>query len=282
MDKIEHSPLSHIPMSSLSLRLARPTIRMTHDRDWKIDKVNPVHDLLVCLSGAGEYKVGDDAQTVNITPGKAMLIPAYTRFRGAHGGGGEMFTGIAQHFSLELFGRGDLIRQMNLRRSIELPDWDVIGPLVARYRETTPHGSTTLAQHHMFMVVLLAYIERAFVDWITDEHAEHSQDHLSVQIMLVASRLSADPLGAGVEEAMEGVPYNPDYFRRAFKERLGYTPQKFRELKRMEFAADRLGMGMSVKSVAAELGYADQFYFSRMFKRFLGDAPSVYREIAPR
>ena len=52
MDKSEQSPLSHIPMRSLSLRLSRATIRMTHERDWRIDKLNPSHDLIVCLSGA--------------------------------------------------------------------------------------------------------------------------------------------------------------------------------------------------------------------------------------
>lgn len=278
MDEIEHTPLSHIPMRSLSLRLARSTIKMTHDPTWRIDKLNPVHDLIVCLSGSGRYEVGDDAERILLKPGDAMLVPAYTRFKGAHGGEPGLFTGIAQHFTLELFGRGDLIQQMTFRRSLTLPNWQVLAPLMHHYREASPHGSTTLAQHHQFMVFLLAFLEAAFDGWRTPEDAPHSQDHLSVQIMLVASRLSADPLGAGIEEALANVPFNPDYFRRAFKDRLGHTPQKFRELKRMEFAAGRLGMGLSVKAVAAELGYTDPYFFSRMFKRYLGASPSTYRE----
>ena len=46
----------------------------------------------------------------------------------------------------------------------------------------------------------------------------------------------------------------------------------------MEFAASRLGMGLTVKAVAAELGYSDPYYFSRMFKRFIGTSPSTHRE----
>lgn len=278
MDEIEHGLLNHIPPRSLALNIARSTIKMRHDKTWRVDKVNPVHDLVVCFSGRAIYQIGDDLEEVVMEPGKAMLIPAYTRFRGAFGGSDVAYTGFAQHFSLELFGKGDMIRQMRLRHSIPLPNKPVLQPLARDYHDNAPHGGITLAQHHQFMVLLLAYLESAFVEWRPTEHTPHSQDHLTVQIMLAASRLSADPLGAVVEDALHNVPYNADYFRRAFKERLGYTPQKFRELKRMEFAAHRLGMGLSVKAVAAELGFSDPYFFSRMFKRYLGASPSTFRE----
>lgn len=265
-------------MKSLSLRLVRSTIKMQHDSAWKIDKLNPTHDLIVCLTGRGVYQIEGHSDPIHLSPGCALLIPAYKRFRGAFGGGDAAFTGIAQHFTLELFERGDLIRQMTLKNQVALDNWPTWEPLVHLYRETAPVVHTTLAQHHQFMVLLLAYLEKAFVGWRTEEAKIESQDHLSMQIMLVASRLSADPLGSGVTEALEKVPYNADYFRRAFRDRIGHTPQKFRELKRMEFAANRLAKGLTVKSVAAELGYSDPYFFSRIFKRHLGASPSNFRE----
>lgn len=277
MDKTEHSALSHIPMQALSLRLARSTIKMHHGKRWKVDKLNPVHDLVICLSGRGLYRFDDTHEVVELDAGHAMLIPAYTRFRGTHGGGAAPLIGIAQHFSLDLFGRGDLIQSAVLKRSAPLPNWETLGPLTALFRNSADFGSTTLAQHHQFMVLLLAYFEAAFVGWQAPQHRAESQDHMSVQIMLTAARLSSDPLGAGVAELLADLPYNADYFRRAFKQRMGLTPQKFRELKRMEFAANRLGMGVQVKEVAAELGYADPYYFSRQFKAYLGSSPSSYR-----
>ncbi|WP_353309496.1 helix-turn-helix transcriptional regulator [Shimia sp. NS0008-38b] len=277
MDKNEHSLLSHIPPSSLALKLARPTIKMLHHPSWRIDKLNPTHDLIICLSGGGNYLVGDMQESIRLRAGDAMLIPAYTRFQGTHYGGDGVFTGIAQHFSLTLFDRDDLITRMTLKRTVRLSAWSVLAPLVQHFRATAPHGRTTLAQHHQFMVFLLAFLEEAFVDWRTEADMQDKQDQLSVQIMRVASRLSADVLGAKTEEVLEDVPYNQEYFRRAFRDRIGHTPQKFRELKRMEFAAGRLGMGVSVKAVAAELGYADPYFFSRMFKRYLGTSPSSYK-----
>jgi len=176
MDKTEHSPFSHFPMQSMSLRLARATIKMDHGPRWKVDKLNPVHDLIICLSGAGLYRFDDMEDTIEIRPGDAMLIPAHTRFRGSHCGSGAPLIGIAQHFTLDLFGRGDLIQNTLLRRCIPLPNWDVLGPLVIHYRETTPVGSTTLSQHHQFMVFLLTYLEQAFEGWQTPQNNIENQD----------------------------------------------------------------------------------------------------------
>lgn len=250
---------------------------MQHAASWQIDKRNPVHDLVICLSGSGKYRIGNSTEWITLSPGQAMLIPAYTRFRGRHGGGDEIFTGVAQHFSLELFERGDLIRQLQLRRAVELPNWDVLEPLIRQYRQTNHVSATSLVQHHRFMILLLAYLEEAFKGWTTTAIPLAHQDNLSLEIMVVVSKLTADPLGGDVDMALAEVPYNPDYFRRAFRDRIGMTPQKFRESKRMEYAADRLGMGLSVKKVAAELGYSDPYYFSRQFKRHIGASPSYYR-----
>lgn len=275
MDKIEHLPLMLMPMQSLSLRLARSPIRMDHGSSWRIDKLNPVHDLVVCLTGRGFYRVGDE--DVDLNPGEAMLIPAYTRFRGRIGSDNARYSGVAQHFSLELFKRGDVIDLMELRRKVLLSDWASLRPLLEHYRETSPPTATTLPQHHQFMVILLAYLQDAFLAWRSRPDKPDPQDQLSMHIMLVASRLSTDPLGAGVDEVLAEVPYNADYFRRAFRDRIGKTPQKYREMKRMEFAIHRLDMGLTVKEVALEMGYGDQYFFSRQFKRHIGDSPSKYR-----
>jgi AraC-like DNA-binding protein len=275
MEKNEHNPLNRIPVQALSLRLARTPIRMQHASTWRIDKINPVHDLVFCLGGTARYRIGED--NFRLGEGEAMLIRARERFRGVHGGGGD-YTGVAQHFSLDLFGRSDLIDQMMLRRSVRLRDWQVLKPLVAHYRAMAATTSPTLVQHHQFMVLLLAFLEQAFVNWREEGELLATQDQLSLQIMLIASRLAADPLAEdGLETALDSVPYNRDYFRRAFRDRIGMTPQKYLELKRMEYAVHRLGLGQSVKETAAELGYSDPYFFSRMFKQYIGASPSSYR-----
>lgn len=278
MTKPDFGPLSLIPMKSFSLRLVRATIKMHHTKSWKIEKMNPTHDLIICLAGKGEYEIAGVSDRILLEPGEALLVPAFTRFRGWHGGGDETFLGIAQHFTLELFGEGDIIRQMSLASKARLPNWAALEQSAWHYRDSAPNVHVTLSQHHHFMVFLLEFLEAAFQGWRTDIQEDEKQDHLSMQIVLAASRLSADPLGGGVDEVLDQVSYNPDYFRRAFRDRIGHTPRKFRELKRMEFAANLLAKGMTVKAVAAELDYSDVYFFSRMFKRYLGASPSRYRE----
>ncbi len=275
MDKNEQNPFSRIPVQALSLRLARTPIRMQHSPNWRINKINPVHDLVFCLSGTASYLI--DGEQISLHTGEAMLIHARERFRGTNAGAGD-YTGVAQHFSLDLFGRADLVDQMRLKRTTPLSNWPMLKPLVQHYREMAATTSPTLVQHHQFMVLLLAFLNDAFLGWREEVDLLASQGQLSLQIMLLASKLAADPLSpGGLEEALASVPYNRDYFRRAFRERIGMTPQKYLELKRMEYAVHRLGLGQTVKETAAELGYSDPYFFSRMFKQYIGASPSSYR-----
>lgn len=281
MDKTEHSVLSGIPPDALTVHLTRSTIKMHHGAAWRVDKSNEVHDLVVCLTGSAAYEI--DGEPVELLPGHAMLIPARSRFRGRRTSDAR-YTGIAQHFTLELFGNVDLISQMELQHAARLTDWSYLEPLVRHYRDRAPATTTTLAQHHAFMVILTAFIEDAFLRWRQSAMASvENRDALSLHIMLTAARIADAPQDArAFEEALARVPYNPEYFRRAFRARLGHTPQKFAELKKMERAVHLLALGGSVKETAAGLGYKDPYYFSRMFKRYIGASPSSYQLRADR
>lgn len=276
MDKIEGSPFSEIPTHAVGLHLSRSAIKMSHAPTWRVDKSNTVHDLMICLTGSGKYQVNDDQ--FSLTPGQAFLAPAGTRFIG-QATSTERYTGVAQHFTLDLFGTVDMIGQMTLRPMALIPDWDIYGPLVQHYHDTAPDTSTTLQQHHMFMTILLKYLEATFIGWREKAvGAMEGQDALSLHIMLAAARLAAEPLSLDIlERTLDRTPYNDDYFRRAFRARIGQTPQKFLESKKMEKAMHELMLGKSVKEVAATVGYQDAYFFSRMFKRYIGEPPSAYQ-----
>jgi transcriptional regulator GlxA family with amidase domain len=70
----------------------------------------------------------------------------------------------------------------------------------------------------------------------------------------------------------------PHYFA-VFKKRTGNTPIDFFIRLRMQRACQLLeATSLSVKEVAAELGYDDPFYFSCVFKSVRHVAPSDYRK----
>ncbi|MBT9371831.1 AraC family transcriptional regulator [Rhizobium sp. CSW-27] len=276
MDKNEHGPLAAIPVQALSLNLTRSAIKMLHSPSWRIDKTNAVHDLVICLTGRAVYEIG--GEQVVMEPGSAMLIEANTRFIGRTVSS-DLYTGVAQHFTLDVFGRMDLISQMEIRRAVRLPRWEMLAPLVRHYRETVPLSSITLPQHHMFMVFLTQFIEAAFLGWREQQEASvDNPDALSLAVMVAASRIAADPLNDGiVETVLASIPYNLDYFRRTFRRQVGLTPTKYQEFKRMERAMGLLAGGRSVKQTAAFVGYSDSYYFSRMFKHYIGVSPAGYK-----
>ena len=276
MEKNEQGPLAAIPVQALSLTLTRSTIKMQHSPSWSIDKCNSVHDLVICLTGRAEYDI--NGEKIAIEPGCAMLIGANTRFVGRTTSA-DMYTGIAQHFTLDVFGRMDMISQMDMHRAIKLPRWDMLQPMVRHYRETVPLSSTTLAQHHLFMVFLIEYIEAAFMGWRQQQEAAvDNPDALSLAVMVAASRIAADPLDDDiVATVLSSIPYNQDYFRRVFRRQVGLTPTKYQEFKRMERAMGLLAGGRSVKQTAEFIGYSDSYYFSRMFKHYIGVSPAGYK-----
>ena len=74
------------------------------------------------------------------------------------------------------------------------------------------------------------------------------------------------------------VSISPSHFFALFKRRIGLAPMDYFTRLRMERACNLLETtSLSVKEVAAELGYEDPFYFSRVFKSVNQLAPSDYR-----
>lgn len=272
MDEIEGGILSSIPPAALNLRLTRATIRMEHSHTWQIDKTNPVDDLVICLEGRGQYMIDGEARVME--PGEAMLITRQQRFLGWNEGPAS-YIGIAQHFTLDIYGHHDLIAQMELRPKVRLSRWGLLEPLARHYRQSAPPSSVTLGQHHLFMTFLIAFIEDAFIGW-RDRAAYQPEgtDALDLAVMKAATMISANPLDPDIaEKAVAASPFNQDYFLREFKKRVGQTPRKYQEFKRMERAMHFLEAGLPVAAAAAEIGYADPYYFSRMFKRTLGLSP---------
>jgi len=73
------------------------------------------------------------------------------------------------------------------------------------------------------------------------------------------------------------------HFYHLFKLATGRTPNDFFISVRIRRACELiLGTDLSVKQVAASLGYDDQFYFSRLFKSVNGLSPREYRVMAAK
>lgn len=74
-----------------------------------------------------------------------------------------------------------------------------------------------------------------------------------------------------------GMYMSKDYLRQVFKKEYGLSPLKYTIQKRIDYACQLLEeTDRSIKSVAEECGFNDQYYFSKLFKKITGMSPSVW------
>jgi AraC-like DNA-binding protein len=69
-----------------------------------------------------------------------------------------------------------------------------------------------------------------------------------------------------------------DYFIRRFRECVGQSPSQYIRERRVTLAAQQLLFSSaSIDDVATATGFANRFYFSRVFTRQMGVSPAAYR-----
>jgi AraC family transcriptional regulator len=82
-----------------------------------------------------------------------------------------------------------------------------------------------------------------------------------------------------VSELATRVHLSPWYFIHLFKAETSLTPKQYLRLFKMKQAEALLGESfLSVKEVAANIGFGDRSHFSREFKKTIGRAPSEFRD----
>ncbi len=70
------------------------------------------------------------------------------------------------------------------------------------------------------------------------------------------------------------------HYSMLFRALTGYAPIDFLLRRRMQQGARLLDTTpLRVDEIAMRVGYTDAYYFSRLFKRFVGHSPRAYRAI---
>ena len=81
-----------------------------------------------------------------------------------------------------------------------------------------------------------------------------------------------------LQALMAEIPINADHLRRLFKQESGQTPQEYLTRLRLEHAMTLLqGEDVSVSEAAFRSGFYDPLYFSRVFRKHMGIAPTKWK-----
>lgn len=85
-----------------------------------------------------------------------------------------------------------------------------------------------------------------------------------------------------LDEYLRSFPFSYDYLRKLFKKEMGVTPHRYLNDLRLNTAAKLLTEGYvgnaNVAEVSRRCGFQEPLYFSRMFKKKFGLAPSYYED----
>ena len=85
-----------------------------------------------------------------------------------------------------------------------------------------------------------------------------------------------------LDEYLRSLPFSYEYLRKRFKKEVGVTPHQYLSDKRLQTAADWLERSNEDSSNITEIahlsGFREPLYFSRMFKKRYGVAPSFFAE----
>jgi AraC-like DNA-binding protein len=83
-----------------------------------------------------------------------------------------------------------------------------------------------------------------------------------------------------INDTLQGIPLSKDYINKVFKNKTGKTPSGYLQEKRVSFAKQlinsRQSNYMKIKEIANAVGFQDQYYFSRVFKKVTGKSPSEW------
>lgn len=81
-----------------------------------------------------------------------------------------------------------------------------------------------------------------------------------------------------LHDLSETLNLSESYFMHLFKEKTGYSPMDYyNRLKIQKVCQQLITTDATIKEIAADFGYSDPYYFSRLFKNIMGRSPRNYR-----
>ena len=108
---------------------------------------------------------------------------------------------------------------------------------------------------------------------MTDASARHNVEFLRSVSEYVRDHFQQNITTADIAAALFMTPSN---FCHQFNQNFGCSFLKYLREYRVQVAKSYLGSDMSISQIASEVGFSDYCYFSRSFKKYVGQSPAIY------
>ena len=280
-----------IPIESMNLMLLNVG-RAQHHADWNFQNVSsPFIRIFYIVEGEALLHLPE--VDVRLKPHYLYIIPAYTvHSYECHGRFVHYYLHVYEGFKHE----------MNLQEVYELPT-EVEGGAgmeqlfeylcsqlpYAQLPQPDPRSYDTSAQTSDYvaryldmelwekmelrgaMLMIMSHFirEASLRVWTNDERMKRVLEYIHSNISYQLN----------VEELSDIAHVTKPYFIKLFKHEFGISPIQYINGKKVERAQLLLfTTNMTIKEVAYTLGFSDQNYFIRMFRKMIGTTPQEYRK----
>lgn len=232
--------------------------------------------LIYCMDGGGWYKL--DGRSYKVNSGEFFILPP-DRGHSYGADTGSPWTIYWIHFNGPM--AGEYARDLHTPHTITTADNSRIHDRLNLFEEifyTLKQGysleniryATALFHHFLGSLRFLRQYRAAKTATTPDEPTacrramRYMEENLHRTLTL--------------REIAEFVGYRPSHFSALFKAESGHSPLSFFNLMKVQTACRLLdSTDMHINQIAAKLGVADPYYFSRLFTKIMGLPPTSYR-----
>lgn len=217
-------------------------------------------ELVYCTSGEGSFRL-DNGAVIPYKTGDLVVIPPHVLHANTST---EGFTNI----------------------HITMADPSFVYHIPFRITDTENYFTSVFSQAKLFYMtdiknreMVLAALGDLIIGYIVCYRSNSECSSPVEQIRNSIIHNYSDP-GYALDEFIRSLPFNYDYLRKLFKKEIGMSPLEYLTSLRMS-SAEKLLTAMwtndySITEIAQMCGYDDALYFSRVFKKHFGCAPTGF------
>lgn len=232
-------------------------------RWWKAENIcSPFTRIYVVTDGTGYIE--HDSETLTMTKDNVYIIPAGTTisFHCEEG-----FTKIYFHISLRQQNGYDIFEKIKQCFSFNDPK---LASLIKQNFTSDSITKIIQIKSYLYSIVYQCISQKKVI-----KNSQYS-DLILEAISFINQNLSSQ---LSVEKIAAGILVSPIKLRKAFKSEMKVPIGKYIDDLIMVKAENKVRQGtLSISEISEELGFSDQFYFSRCFSKKFGMPPLKYRK----